>query len=182
MRVVQVVERIHDRERRKVVRAEIAQPGDAQLDESGAEVRPREQRAREQNRVAVSESRLLRNVFMLQSVKRERVAARREGQNDEDVNRGHLVVVEVAEAPQQPLVEKKQKRRRLRRETRHEPDRRRKKRRQKKTLEREHPGGSQQRVVEAPGEDLHRPGRAQERRGRSEERRVGKKCRSRWSP
>src|SRR5579885_907585 len=108
MRVVQVVERVHDGERRQVVRAEIAQARDAQLDERGAEVRPREQRAREQNRITVSESGLAPDAAAQTAVKRKGVAARREGQDDEDVNRRHLVVVEVAETPQQPFVKKEE--------------------------------------------------------------------------
>src|SRR5205085_11120114 len=104
VRVVQVVERVHDGERGQVVGAEIIQTRDAQLDERRAEVRPREQDAHEKDWIAVDESARALPRLSRPSVNGERVAARREGEDEEDVDGGHLVVIEVAEASEQSFV------------------------------------------------------------------------------
>src|SRR2546429_5027533 len=95
---------MHDGERGQVVGAEIIQPRDAQLDERRAEVRPREQKAHEKDWITVDESTRARARLSRPSVNGECVAARREGEDEEDEDGGHLVVVELAEASEQPLV------------------------------------------------------------------------------
>jgi hypothetical protein len=98
--VMQIVERMNNDKAWQVVRAQVTQPGDAKLEQGRAEVGPCEQGAHQKNRIAVNDPRRPRPLLTSPTVARERVAARTKSQNDEDIDRRHLVVIEVAEAAQ----------------------------------------------------------------------------------
>ena len=98
--VMQIVERMNNGKAWQVVRAQVTQPRDAKLNQGRAEVRPREQDAHQQNRIAVNDPRPPWPRLTAPTVAGEGVAAGTESQNDEDIDRRHLVVIEVAEAAQ----------------------------------------------------------------------------------
>lgn len=96
--VMQIVERMQNGKGRQVVRTQVTQPRDAKLDQGRAEVRPREQDAHQQNRIAVNDPGPPWPRLAAPAVPGEGVPARTKSQHNEDIDRRHLIVIEVAEA------------------------------------------------------------------------------------
>src|SRR5215211_7271291 len=97
-----------DREGRQIIRAEILPPGYTKLDQRRAEIDPRQQQLHQQNRIRVRKRRTLLVRSAKPAVDRKRVAAGSEREHHQEVDRNHLVVIEVPEATQQTLVEQHQ--------------------------------------------------------------------------
>src|SRR4030095_16747143 len=104
-------------EARQIVRTQVTQTGYAQFDQGRAEVRPGKQHAHQQNRAAVNDPSGPRPRFTAPAVEGESIAARSKGQNNEDVDRRHFIVIKVAEAAQQSFVKKEKQSGCFRRET-----------------------------------------------------------------
>src|SRR6185436_19146902 len=102
---MQVIKRMHDRKRRQIVRAEISEAADPQLDDRRSEIRPGQQHSHQQNWITICEIACARARSAKQTVQRKCVTARRYRQHDKYVNDWHFVVVKMNEAADQPLIE-----------------------------------------------------------------------------
>ena len=122
MSVVQIVERMENCEVRQIVRAQVTQTGNAQLDQGRAEVRPGKQHPHQKNGIAVNESRRRGLGLTAPAVEGESVAAGSKGQDNEDVDRRHFIVIKVAEAAQQSFVKNEKQSGCFCRETGQAPD------------------------------------------------------------
>src|SRR5258708_7370179 len=101
---MQIVERMDNGQSRKVVRTQVTQPSHAKLDQGRTEVGPCEQGAHQQNRIAVNNSGWLRRRLIAPTVDGAGIPTRSKGQNNEDVHRRHLVVIEMGKAAQESFV------------------------------------------------------------------------------